>query len=53
MKVKIIKDEYFETILKEKERLKLIKNCHASDIKAIVERMQLDTCLYVKEKSHE
>ncbi len=48
-----IMDEYFETILKEKERLKLIKNCQASDIKTIVERMQLDTCLYVKEKNHE
>ncbi len=48
-----IMDEYFDTILPEKERITLIKKCKATDIKEIIERMQLDTCLYVKEKCDE
>ncbi len=46
-------DEYFEIIKPEKARLNQIKKINAKAIKDIVSRMELDTCLYVKEKDDE
>lgn len=48
-----IMDEYFKLNENKKKRLAKISNCQAIDIKNLIERMQLDTCLYVKEIDHE